>query len=149
MHYTGKRTCQRTSSHSLFMRLVLSHKLYGCHANVKLECFFFTYHVHTLFRFKDLEPGRLPDNIHADELNLGDVFLGVEYIKNQCQEESQDFHSALVVVAAHGICHLLGYRHESEEEWREMFQRENYILNEFNRLTGSQLQPLTKSWLKT
>ncbi|TSK92914.1 putative ribonuclease [Bagarius yarrelli] len=49
------------------------------------------------------------------------------------------------VVAAHGICHLLGYRHETEEEWNEMFQKESYILREFNRLTGSHLEPLTKS----
>ncbi|KAK1789199.1 hypothetical protein P4O66_015143 [Electrophorus voltai] len=48
------------------------------------------------------------------------------------------------VVLAHGICHLLGYRHETEEEWDEMFQRENYILSEFNKLTGSHLEPLTK-----
>uniref|UniRef100_UPI003AAC5F78 endoribonuclease YbeY-like isoform X3 n=1 Tax=Centroberyx gerrardi TaxID=166262 RepID=UPI003AAC5F78 len=48
------------------------------------------------------------------------------------------------VVTAHGICHLLGYRHETEEEWTEMLQRESYILNEYNRLTGRQLEPLTK-----
>lgn len=24
------------------------------------------------------------------------------------------------VVAAHGICHLLGYRHETDEEWDEV-----------------------------
>ncbi len=24
------------------------------------------------------------------------------------------------VVTAHGICHLLGYRHETEEEWNEV-----------------------------
>ncbi|XP_026128394.1 endoribonuclease YbeY isoform X2 [Carassius auratus] len=48
------------------------------------------------------------------------------------------------VVTAHGICHLLGYRHETEEEWIEMQQKESYILSEFNRLTGSHLEPLTK-----
>lgn len=24
-------------------------------------------------------------------------------------------------VTAHGICHLLGYRHETEEEWKEVW----------------------------
>ncbi|KAG7282924.1 hypothetical protein CRUP_018424 [Coryphaenoides rupestris] len=48
------------------------------------------------------------------------------------------------VVTAHGICHLLGYRHETDEEWTEMFQRESYILGEYNRLTGLNLEPLTK-----
>ncbi|XP_071396585.1 endoribonuclease YbeY-like isoform X1 [Centroberyx affinis] len=94
--------------------------------------------------FQDLRPGKLPCPLHRDELNLGDIFLGVEFMMKQCQEESLDLHGVLTVVTAHGICHLLGYRHETEEEWTEMLQRESYILNEYNRLTGRQLEPLTK-----
>ena len=30
------------------------------------------------------------------------------------------FACVLQVVTAHGICHLLGYRHETEEEWTEV-----------------------------
>ncbi|XP_072541722.1 endoribonuclease YbeY-like isoform X1 [Salminus brasiliensis] len=95
--------------------------------------------------YEDLRPGKMPCALHRDEFNLGDIFLGVEYIMQQCRETSSDFHGTLTVVAAHGICHLLGYRHETEEEFDEMSQRESYILSEFNRLTGSHLEPLTKS----
>ncbi|XP_067083649.1 endoribonuclease YbeY isoform X1 [Osmerus mordax] len=99
--------------------------------------------------YEDLRPGRLPCPIHRDELNLGDIFLGVEYLTKTCQNESQDIHGVLTflphqVVTAHGICHLLGYRHETEEEWAEMLQKESYIFTEFNRLTGRLLEPLTK-----
>ncbi|XP_068602767.1 endoribonuclease YbeY-like isoform X2 [Brachionichthys hirsutus] len=94
--------------------------------------------------YEDLRPGRLPCPLHRDELNLGDIFLGVEFVLKQCQEESLDLYEALTVITAHGICHLLGYRHETEEELTEMLQRESYILTEYNRLTGSRLQPLTK-----
>ncbi|XP_076858561.1 endoribonuclease YbeY [Brachyhypopomus gauderio] len=94
--------------------------------------------------YEDLRPGKLPCVVHRDEYNLGDIFLGVEYVMQQCKETSSDLHGTLTVVLAHGICHLLGYRHETEEEWDEMFQRESYILSEFNRLTGSRLVPLTK-----
>ncbi|CAL8371883.1 endoribonuclease YbeY [Gadus morhua] len=93
---------------------------------------------------EELRPGKLPCPLHRDELNLGDIFLGVEYLMKQCQDNSMDLHSTLTVVTAHGICHLLGYRHETEEEWDEMFQRESYILGEYNRLTGQNLEPLTK-----
>ncbi|XP_061774359.1 endoribonuclease YbeY-like [Nerophis ophidion] len=79
-----------------------------------------------------------------DELNLGDIFLGVEFIMRQCQEDSSDLHGTLTVMIAHGICHLLGYRHETEEDWTEMLQKESYILGEYNRLTGQHLLPLTK-----
>uniref|UniRef100_A0A3Q0R879 YbeY metalloendoribonuclease n=1 Tax=Amphilophus citrinellus TaxID=61819 RepID=A0A3Q0R879_AMPCI len=94
--------------------------------------------------YEDLRPGKLPCPLHRDELNLGDIFLGVEFVMKQCQEESLDLHGALTVVTAHGICHLLGYRHETEEEWTEMQQRENYILSEYSRLTGQHLEPLMK-----
>lgn len=47
--------------------------------------------------FKDLRPGKLPCPLHRDELNLGDIFLGVEFVMKQCQEESQDLHGALTV----------------------------------------------------
>lgn len=94
--------------------------------------------------YEDIRPGKLPCPLHRDELNLGDVFLGVEFVMKHCQEESLDFHGALTAVTAHGICHLLGYRHETDEEWIEMSQREQYILSEYNRLTGRRLEPLMK-----
>ncbi|XP_051762675.1 endoribonuclease YbeY isoform X1 [Ctenopharyngodon idella] len=94
--------------------------------------------------YEDLRPGKIPCVLQRDEYNLGDIFLGVEYVMQQCKETSQDLHQTLTVVTAHGICHLLGYRHESEEDWNEMQEKESYILSEFNRLTGSRLEPLTK-----
>ncbi|TDH07201.1 hypothetical protein EPR50_G00121020 [Perca flavescens] len=94
--------------------------------------------------YEDLRPGKLPSPLHRDELNLGDIFLGVEFVMKQCKEEALDLHGTLTVVTAHGICHLLGYRHETEEEWTEMLQREHYILSEYNRLTGRHLEPLMK-----
>lgn len=94
--------------------------------------------------YEELRPGKMPCPLYRDELNLGDIFLGVEFVMKQYKNESIDLHGALTVVAAHGICHLLGYRHETEEEWTEMLQKENYILNEYNRLTGRHLEPLMK-----
>ncbi|KAF6738668.1 putative ribonuclease [Oryzias melastigma] len=94
--------------------------------------------------YEDLRPGKLPCTLHRDELNLGDIFLGVEFVMKRCQEESVDLHDALTIVTAHGICHLLGYRHETEEEWTEMLQKESYISSEYSRLTGRQLEPLMR-----
>ncbi|XP_076016656.1 endoribonuclease YbeY [Genypterus blacodes] len=93
---------------------------------------------------ENIRPGKMPRHLHRDELNLGDIFLGVEFVMKQCEEDLLDFHGALTVITAHGICHLLGYRHETSEELTEMLQKESYILSEYNRLTGRQLEPLTK-----
>ncbi|XP_059823398.1 endoribonuclease YbeY-like isoform X3 [Hypanus sabinus] len=93
----------------------------------------------------DLGVGDMPKPLHQDEYNLGDIFLGVEYIYRQSQVHGQDFYSVLTVTTLHGICHLLGYRHSTETEWKQMFQRESNTLQLFNRLTGSNLQPLTQN----
>ncbi|XP_010878126.2 endoribonuclease YbeY isoform X1 [Esox lucius] len=73
--------------------------------------------------YEELRPGKLPCPLHRDEQNLGDIFLGVEYLMKQCQQESQDLHETLT-----------------------MLQKESYILNEFNRFTGRHLVPLTKNF---
>ncbi|XP_023278971.1 endoribonuclease YbeY isoform X3 [Seriola lalandi dorsalis] len=52
--------------------------------------------------YEDLRPGKMPCPLHRDELNLGDIFLGVEFLMKQCQEESLDLHGALTV----GHCRL-------------------------------------------
>ncbi|NXN63103.1 YBEY Endoribonuclease, partial [Himantopus himantopus] len=95
------------------------------------------------FPFHQVVAGELPRPRCRDEYNLGDVFLGVEYIHQQCRATGDDFDSVLVVTAAHGLCHLLGYQHNTKPEWQQMYQKEVEILEELNRLTGASLQPLT------
>lgn len=36
---------------------------------------------------------------------------------------------AFKAVTAHGICHLLGYRHETEEEWTEVCMKKNVLIH--------------------
>ncbi|XP_069081594.1 endoribonuclease YbeY isoform X2 [Pleurodeles waltl] len=98
------------------------------------------------FPFKEnLKAGELPQPAFRDEYNLGDIFLGVEYIHQQCLDQNEDFYDILTVVAAHGLCHLLGYTHRSEADLEQMYHKEKLILEELNRLTGSNLKPLTKN----
>ncbi|CAM4539605.1 endoribonuclease YbeY [Lepidochelys kempii] len=106
--------------------------------NVPTDVLSFPFH-------ENLKAGELPRPSLRDEYNLGDVFLGVEYIYQQCQENGEDYYSILTVTAAHGLCHLLGYRHNTEAEWEQMYQKEKQILEELNGITGANLQPLTKN----
>ncbi|XP_040297112.1 endoribonuclease YbeY [Bufo bufo] len=92
---------------------------------------------------ENLRPGLLPDPPFPDEHNLGDIYLGVEFIYQQCQETKEDFNNVLTVTAVHGLCHLLGYTHQDPEDWRKMFEKESEVLTEINRATGSALQPLS------
>nr|XP_032660026.1 endoribonuclease YbeY isoform X4 [Chelonoidis abingdonii] len=81
--------------------------------NVPTDVLSFPFH-------ENLKAGELPQPNFQDEYNLGDVFLGVEYIYQQCQENGEDFYSILTVTAAHGLCHLLGYQHNTEAEWEQV-----------------------------
>ncbi|XP_006022114.1 endoribonuclease YbeY [Alligator sinensis] len=94
---------------------------------------------------ENVKAGELPQPCFREEYNLGDIFLGVEYIYQQCQENKEDYYSILTVTLAHGLCHLLGYKHSTEAEWQQMYQKEKQILEELNRITGTNLQPLTKN----
>ncbi|NXM31806.1 YBEY Endoribonuclease, partial [Oxyruncus cristatus] len=96
-----------------------------------------------LFPFHQVAAGELPRPRCRGEYNLGDIFLGVEYIHQQCRDAGEDFEGVLVVTAAHGLCHLLGYRHDTKPAWEQMYRKEAQILEELNRLTGSRLRPLT------
>ncbi|XP_048389944.1 endoribonuclease YbeY-like [Stegostoma tigrinum] len=92
---------------------------------------------------QDLRAGDIPKPLHQDDYNLGDIFLGVEYIYGESQAHRQDFYNVLTVTTLHGICHLLGYRHSTEAEWKQMLQKESNTLQLFNRFTGARLLPLT------
>uniref|UniRef100_A0A8C8AQN9 Uncharacterized protein n=1 Tax=Otus sunia TaxID=257818 RepID=A0A8C8AQN9_9STRI len=49
------------------------------------------------FPFHRVSAGELPRPLSRDEYNLGDVFLGVEYIHQQCCDTGEDFDSILAV----------------------------------------------------
>ncbi|VDH97778.1 Hypothetical predicted protein [Mytilus galloprovincialis] len=46
------------------------------------------------------------------------------------------------VMVTHGICHLIGYDHEDEVQWQQMYQKELNILQKFNDQTGYNCKPL-------
>ncbi|XP_022371944.1 putative ribonuclease isoform X3 [Enhydra lutris kenyoni] len=90
-----------------------------------------------------IKAGELPQPDTPDDYNLGDIFLGVEYIFQQCKGD-EDYFDVLTVTATHGLCHLLGFTHSTEAEWQKMFQKEKEVLEELSRLTGTRLQPLSR-----
>ena len=47
------------------------------------------------------------------------------------------------ILLTHGLCHLLGYDHATEEQWKQMFQQELHVLEEYSKLTGLKLRPIT------
>jgi probable rRNA maturation factor len=62
--------------------------------------------------------GELEDAEEADAAPrlLGDVVISAETAARQAQELGHDLRTELVVLAVHGVLHLLGHDHEGDEE---------------------------------
>ncbi|XP_038044171.1 endoribonuclease YbeY-like isoform X2 [Patiria miniata] len=91
---------------------------------------------------QSLAPGRLPDP-WSDLADLGDIFLGMSYIQQQCEKDGTNVDDVLPVIVTHGLCHLIGYKHDTDERLKQMHKRELDILTEYNKLTDSNLRPMT------
>ncbi|XP_008838689.1 endoribonuclease YbeY isoform X1 [Nannospalax galili] len=104
--------------------------------NVPTDVLSFPFH-------ENLKAGEFPQPDFPDDYNLGDIFLGVEYIFQRCKE-NEDYYNILTVTAAHGLCHLLGFTHSSEAEWQKMYSQEKLVLEKLSRCTGARLEPLSK-----
>lgn len=104
--------------------------------NVPTDVLSFPFH-------ENLKAGEIPQPDFAEDYNLGDIFLGVEYIFQHCKE-NENYYDILTVTATHGLCHLLGFTHSTEAAWQKMYLKEMEVLEELGRHTGARLQPLTR-----
>jgi len=86
------------------------------------------------FPVEDLAPGHIP-HLTPDEppLNLGDVFLCPSEIHARAVSEKLDPGDFLFLLLAHGILHLLGYDHDSDEHALLMERREDELVHLIGR----------------
>ena len=63
-----------------------------------------------------------------DEL-LGDIVISLETAKRQAEEYNHDLLREVSFLTIHGMLHVLGYDHETEEERTEMRKEEEYLLS--------------------
>lgn len=68
-----------------------------------------------------------PDGLPMPEVaHLGDILISVETAERQAKEHGHRLIDEVVVLAAHGLTHLRGFDHPTEESWkifREVQQR--------------------------
>ena len=67
-----------------------------------------------------------------DEINsIGDVIICVDIAKEQAEDYNHSFDREIGFLAVHGFLHLLGYDHMTPEDEKEMFEKQEKILEEF------------------
>lgn len=84
-------------------------------------------------RGKELKAADFPYDIDGDgKLFLGSVVICTDVAKAQAEEYGHGYERELYYLATHGVCHLLGYDHMTEEDKREMRGKEERVLEKLN-----------------
>jgi probable rRNA maturation factor len=77
------------------------------------------------FPYHKIKAGQKPSIKTPEDKNLGDIIISAEYVFSEFQK---NFQERLVVLLVHGICHLIGYDHETEQEYKKMHAKEIEIM---------------------
>lgn len=64
-----------------------------------------------------------------EEMLLGDIVISLERAQEQAGEYGHSFEREVAFLLVHGVLHLLGMDHETEEEEKEMQQKQEHILS--------------------
>lgn len=68
--------------------------------------------------------------VHSpDDQNLGDIIISLEYVHTSDQWKETPDELRLSILLVHGICHLIGYDHESEKDYKTMHTHEQALLS--------------------
>ena len=59
---------------------------------------------------------------------LGDIFISVDHAKKQAEEYGHSLRREMCFLFTHGILHLLGYDHMTDEQEKKMFGLQDKIL---------------------
>lgn len=59
---------------------------------------------------------------------LGDIFISVDHAKKQAEEYGHSLRREMCFLFTHGVLHLLGYDHMTDEQEKEMFGLQDEIL---------------------
>ena len=79
------------------------------------------------FALEDDDSMILPEKVRV----LGDIYISIDKAKTQAKEYNHSLLRELSFLAVHGFYHLLGYDHQTEEESKIMFQKQEEVLEKY------------------
>ena len=69
--------------------------------------------------------------IPEEERILGDIYISIDKAKQQSEEYGHSLLRELSFLAVHGFYHLLGYDHQTPEEEKVMFTKQEEVLKDY------------------
>lgn len=70
----------------------------------------------------------ITDPRDTDSFNLGDMIISAEYVWDQVGQDQAACAVRMRVLLVHGLCHLLGYDHMHEADYKKMHAKELALL---------------------
>lgn len=84
-------------------------------------------------RGKALKAADFPYDCDEDgKLFLGSIVICTDVAKAQAEEYGHSYERELFYLAAHGVCHLLGYDHMTDADKAEMREKEERVMKKMN-----------------
>jgi probable rRNA maturation factor len=93
------------------------------------------------FPMDELRPG---DDLSSPEGILGDIVICPDVAQQQAQAAGHSTIEEILLLAAHGILHLLGFDHTTTETEQEMFALQRQLLLTFLAQSSGQLPEIAK-----
>lgn len=79
-----------------------------------------------------LQAGKKIKVVEDEDKNLGDLIISVPYVLKNKKELPGTFIERMDRLLVHGICHLLGYDHIQDSDYKKMITLENKLLKSLN-----------------
>ena len=75
-----------------------------------------------------------PDDYKAEHkmpqvTHLGDIIISVDTAARQAINRNHSLSDEVKILAAHGLTHLLGFDHQTKEQWKVFKKHQQWILN--------------------
>jgi probable rRNA maturation factor len=77
------------------------------------------------------EDGRFAPPALWESVPLGDVVVSPDFVRRNAERENIGYNSEMARIVAHGVLHLVGYDHDTEENRREMWALQERIVENF------------------
>lgn len=76
------------------------------------------------------ERAEIEDGINDYPLAIGDIIIAYGRAKEQAEAYGHSLERELAFLAVHGFLHLIGYTHDTAEEEKKMFAKQEKVLKE-------------------
>lgn len=96
-----------------------------------------THEINNEYRKKDYAADIITFAIFADseekfvfdgEINFGEIIISLDKTQENAKEKATDFETELFFLISHGIMHLLGFDHQTNEEYNFIIEAQNSAL---------------------